>query len=187
MEINIGIKESDREQIAEQLQVLLADTYYLYFKTHAYHWNVTGPRFQPLHAIFDQQYNELWTATDEIAERIRSLGFNAPIGWSDIERRTQLSEDHSVPSANQMIANLVKGHEAISRTAKKVVEAADKAGDTATDDLVSPRVSYHEKTAWMLRALLEDDAARAADAPPAPGRAAKKNGARKPAKKAAKK
>ncbi len=155
MDIDIGIKKEDREDIAEKLQVLLADTYNLYFKTHAYHWNVTGPRFQPLHDIFEQQYNELWTATDEIAERIRSLGFNAPIGWSDIEKRTTITEDNGVPGADTMIANLVKGHEALSRTAKTLVDAADKAGDTATDDLVSPRVSYHEKTAWMLRALLE--------------------------------
>jgi starvation-inducible DNA-binding protein len=157
MEIDIGIKETDRKKVADQLKTLFADTYSLYYKTHAYHWNVTGPRFQPLHSIFELQYNELWTATDAIAERIRSLGFYAPAGWSDIGKRTSIPEETGVPSADEMIANLVKGHEAVSRTAKKVLEAADQAGDTATDDLVSPRVTYHEKTAWMLRAMLEDE------------------------------
>lgn len=162
MEIDIGIKEADRKKVADQLQILFADTYNLYYKTHAYHWNVTGPRFQPLHGIFQTQYNELWLALDEIAERIRSLGFYAPGSYSDISSRTSISEDDGVPSAGDMIGNLVKGHEAVSRTAKKVLDAADKAGDTATDDLVSPRVTYHEKTAWMLRAMLEDEGGKSA-------------------------
>ena len=172
MEIDIGIKEADRKKVADQLQILFADTYNLYYKTHAYHWNVTGPRFQPLHDIFQAQYNELWLALDEIAERIRSLGFYAPGGYNDISSRTSIAEDDGVPGADDMIANLVKGHEAVSRTAKKVLDAADKAGDTATDDLVSPRVTYHEKTAWMLRAMLEDEGGRAAARPAK--RAAKK-------------
>lgn len=173
MEIDIGIKEADRKKVADQLQILFADTYNLYYKTHAYHWNVTGPRFQPLHDIFETQYNELWTATDEIAERIRSLGFYAPAGYHEISSRTTIEEEQGVPSADDMIANLVKGHEAVSRTAKKVLQAAEQAGDTATDDLVSPRVTYHEKTAWMLRAMLEDEGGKRAPARPAK-KAAKK-------------
>lgn len=173
MEIDIGIKEADRKKVADQLKALFADTYKLYYQTHAYHWNVTGPRFQPLHSTFELQYNELWLALDEIAERIRSLGFYAPHSYSDIASRATISaDDDGVPSADQMIANLVKGHEAVSRTAKKVLDAAEKAGDTATDDMVSPRVSYHEKTAWMLRAMLESEGG--ATPRPAKKKAAKK-------------
>jgi len=155
MDIDIGISKEHREALAEKLSVLLADTYVLYMKTHAYHWNVTGPRFRPLHELFEEQYRDLWAATDEIAERIRALGFDAPVGWSDFEKRTSIKEDNGVPSADQMIANLVKGHETCSRVAKEVIDLADEANDVATDDLVAPRVTEHEKTAWMLRAMLE--------------------------------
>lgn len=179
MEIDIGIKEADRKKVADQLQALFADTYNLYYKTHAYHWNVTGPRFQPLHDIFETQYNELWLALDEIAERIRSLGFYAPAGYDAIASRTAIPADTEVPSADDMIGNLVKGHEAVSRTAKKVLDVAEKAGDTATDDLVSPRVSYHEKTAWMLRAMLETEASHSL---PRGSGAAKKAPAKKSAR-----
>jgi len=155
MDVEIGIDEAKRKELADKLTVLLSDTYVLYLKTHAYHWNVTGPRFKPLHEIFEEQYNDLWEATDDLAERIRALGFNAPMGWADFSKRTSIPEDNGVPGADQMIANLVKGHETCSRVAKEVVELAGDAGDVATDDLVSPRVTEHEKTAWMLRSMLE--------------------------------
>lgn len=155
MDVETGISADDRKKLAEALTVLLADTYVLYLKTHAYHWNVTGPRFKTLHEMFEEQYTELWEATDEIAERIRALGHNAPMGWADFAKRTSLKEDNGVPGADQMVVNLVKGHETVAKTAKTVVELAGELDDVATDDLVSPRVTYHEKTAWMLRATAE--------------------------------
>ncbi|MBA4800589.1 MULTISPECIES: Dps family protein [Euryhalocaulis] len=155
MDVETGISKDNREKMAEALTKLLADTYVLYLKTHAYHWNVTGPRFKTLHEMFEEQYTELWEATDEIAERIRALGFNAPMGWEDFAKRTSLKEDNGVPSADQMVVNLTKGHETVAKTAKDVVALADELDDVASDDLVAPRVTYHEKTAWMLRATAE--------------------------------
>lgn len=153
--IDIGIAEGDRKAIADGLMRLLADTYYLYSKTHGYHWNVTGPMFNTLHIMFMQQYTELWNSIDLIAERIRSLGFFAPSGYVKLSKLTSIAEDEGVPAANQMLANLVTGHESVIRTARSILDPANHGNDQATLDLLTQRLDVHEKTAWMLRAMLE--------------------------------
>lgn len=155
MEINIGISESDRAQVAQGLSRLLADSYTLYLKTHNYHWNVTGPLFNTLHLMFEAQYTELATAVDEIAERIRALGHRAPGSYKEFARLTSIKEDTGSPSAEQMIEQLVIGQESVTRTAREVFPAADAAGDEPTADLLTQRMNLHEKTAWMLRSMLE--------------------------------
>ena len=152
MNINMGLTKEQRETMAEAVGALLADTYALYFKTHAYHWNVTGPRFHDLHAMFEEQYRELWTATDDIAERIRALGLPAPISYSEMAQSASITPDETTPSADAMIQNLIAGHEQVVRTARKALKLADEHGDEATADLVAPRITAHEKFAWMLRA-----------------------------------
>jgi len=153
--MDIGIKEKDRKAVAEGLSHLLADTYSLYLKTHYFHWNVTGPMFNTLHLMFETQYNEIWLATDSIAERIRSLDVFAPGTYSQFAKLSTIKESDGVPKANDMIAELVAGHEAVCRTARSVFPAAEKAADEATADLLTQRLQVHEKTAWMLRSLLE--------------------------------
>jgi starvation-inducible DNA-binding protein len=152
--IDIGIAEADRLTIASELGRVLADTYTLYLKTHNYHWNVTGPLFNTLHLMFEEQYNELWVAVDLIAERIRSLGEFAPGTYAQFTALTTLEEADGVPSAEQMLADLVTGHEAVARTARTAFAAADAAGDQSTADLLTQRLQVHEKTAWMLRSML---------------------------------
>jgi starvation-inducible DNA-binding protein len=153
--IDIGISEKDRRQIADGLSRLLADNYSLYLKTHNFHWNVTGPMFQTLHLMFMEQYNELWIALDQIAERIRALGFAAPGTNSEFARLTSIAETPGVPDAREMVRLLVQGHEAVARTARKIFPAVGKANDQPTADLLTQRLQVHEKTAWMLRSLLE--------------------------------
>ncbi len=155
MPINIGIQESDRAAIAEGLSRLLADTYTLYLKTHNFHWNVTGPMFQTLHMMFEEQYTELATAVDEVAERIRALGFPAPGSYSEYAKLTSIKEAEGVPTAEEMIRQLVEGQETVVRTAREVFPAAERASDEPTADLLTQRMHLHEKTAWMLRSLLE--------------------------------
>ena len=155
MNIDIGINEKDRAKIANELSKLLADTYSLYLKTHNFHWNVTGPMFQTLHLMFETQYNELALAVDLVAERIRSLGFPAPGTYSEFARLSSIRETSGIPKAEEMIQLLVEGQEAIVRTARSVFPAAEKASDEATADLLTQRIQLHEKTAWMLRSLLE--------------------------------
>ena len=164
MPINIGIGESERRGIAEGLSRLLADTYTLYLKTHNYHWNVTGPMFQTLHLMFEQQYNELALAVDQIAERIRALGFPAPATYSEFARLSSIKEEEGVPSAQEMIRKLVEGQEAVARTARTVFPTAESANDQPTADLLTERMQVHEKTAWMLRSLLADEGAASAAA-----------------------
>jgi starvation-inducible DNA-binding protein len=154
--IDNGISKKDRAAIAGGLGHLLADTYTLYLKTHNFHWNVTGPMFQTLHLMFETQYNELWLATDLIAERIRSLGYPAPGTYAQFGKLSSIKEPDGVPKAREMIKQLVSGHEAVTKTARAMFPLADKAGDEATADLLTQRIQLHEKTAWMLRALLED-------------------------------
>jgi len=153
--MDIGIKEQDRKAIAEGLSRLLADTYSLYLKTHYFHWNVTGPMFNTLHLMFETQYNELALAVDLVAERIRSLDIYAPGTYSQFAKLTSINESKGVPKANDIIAELVAGHEAVCRTARSVFPAVEKAADEATADLLTQRLQIHEKTAWMLRSLLE--------------------------------
>ena len=156
MAISIGIAKKDREQVAKHLSKLLADTYSLYLKTHSFHWNVTGPMFQTLHLMFMTQYTEIWNAVDLVAERIRALGFPAPGTYKEFAALASIKESSGVPSAKEMIRQLVEGQEAVVRTAREVLPVAEKAGDQPTVDLLSARMEVHEKNAWMLRSLLED-------------------------------
>lgn len=153
--MDTGIKAKDRKVIAEGLSKLLADTYTLYLKTHYFHWNVTGPMFNTLHLMFETQYNELALAVDLVAERIRALDVYAPGTYSQFAKLTSIKEADGVPKANDMIKELVAGHEAVCRTARSVFPAAETAADEATADLLTQRLQLHEKTAWMLRSLLE--------------------------------
>lgn len=158
MQINIGIKDEDRKQLSEELSKLLADSYTLYLKTHNYHWNVTGPMFSTLHTMFETHYTELAIAVDDVAERIRALGHYAPGSYSAFSRLSKVEESDEVPAAMDMVADLVKGHETVVRTARHCLGVANEAGDDATADLATQRLQLHEKTAWMLRSLLEDKA-----------------------------
>lgn len=153
--IDIGISESQRSEIAEGLSRLLADTYVLYGKTHGFHWNVTGPMFNTLHLMFMGQYTELWNALDVIAERIRALGMVAPHGGSTLAGLASIKEADQKPAALDMVRELVAGHEAVARTARSVFPLAEAAGDEPTADLLTQRLQIHEKTAWMLRSLLD--------------------------------
>ncbi|MCL6436720.1 MAG: DNA starvation/stationary phase protection protein [Leptolyngbyaceae cyanobacterium HOT.MB2.61] len=155
MPINIGIDEKARGDIAEGLSRLLADTYTLYLKTHNFHWNVTGPMFQTLHLMFEEQYNELAMAVDQIAERIRALGFPAPGTYSEFTRLSSIAEAEGVPKAEDMIRQLVEGQEAVVRTARSIFPVVESANDEPTADLLTQRMQVHEKAAWMLRSLLE--------------------------------
>ncbi|MGA8010472.1 MAG: Dps family protein [Thiomonas sp.] len=154
--IHIGISDDDRAKVAEQLSHLLADTYTLYLTTHNFHWNVTGPMFNTLHLMFMDQYTELWNAVDPIAERIRALGFSVPGSYHGFSSRSSLADVPAIPpKAPEMIAILVKGHEAVAKTARAVFTVADDVNDQPTADLMTQRLDIHEKTAWMLRSLLE--------------------------------
>lgn len=156
MDINIGIEETDRKEIASGLSRLLADTYTLYLKTHYYHWNVTGPMFETLHLMFERQYTELALAVDLIAERIRALGLPAPGTYTEFARLTSIKDDTEAPDARTMLRNVLAAHEAVIRTARAAFPAADKAADEPTADLLTQRLQLHEKTAWMLRSLLAE-------------------------------
>ena len=154
VEVNIGIPEDQRQTIAEGLSRLLADTYTLYLKTHNFHWNVTGPMFNTLHLMFEQQYNELALAVDEIAERIRALGVKAPGSYVEFSKMTSVQEANGEESAEDMIRQLAIGQETVVRTAREVFPAADAACDEPTADLLTQRMQIHEKNAWMLRSML---------------------------------
>lgn len=154
MDIDIGIDGATREKIGNGLAKLLADTYTLYLKTHNFHWNVTGPMFNTLHLMFETQYDELALAVDAIAERIRALGMPAPGSYKDFLALTSIKEAVGVPSAEEMIAQLVKDHEAVSRTARSIFPLSNGADDEPTADLLTQRMQIHEKTAWMLRSML---------------------------------
>ena len=152
--INIGIPEENRISIAGGLSRLLADTYTLYLKTHNFHWNVKGPMFNTLHMMFEEQYTELATAVDEIAERIRALGVAAPGSYKQFGELTSLEEETGELAAEEMIAQLVKDQEAVVRTARSVFPDAEAANDEPTADLLTQRMQIHEKTAWMLRSMI---------------------------------
>jgi starvation-inducible DNA-binding protein len=154
---NIGISDKDRAAIAAGLSKLLADTYTLYLTTHNFHWNVTGPMFNTLHAMFMAQYTELWNAVDPVAERIRALGHAAPGSYAQFGKLSSIADAPAQPpKAMAMVRILVDGHEAVARTARNLFPLADRAGDEPTADLLTQRLTVHEQTAWMLRSLLED-------------------------------
>ena len=152
--IDIGIKAEDRERLAEGLARLLADTATLYFKTHGYHWNVTGPQFPTLHLLFEDQYRELYSSIDVIAERIRALGFRAPGSYGELGKLSSVPEAEGLPDAGEMVYDLALGHEQVARTARELVPVAQTTGDEPTLALLTDRLSTHEKAAWMLRATL---------------------------------
>lgn len=153
--INIGISESHRQQIALGLSKLLADSYTLYLKTHNFHWNVTGPHFKSLHELFEMHYTELATAVDDIAERIRALGVTAPGSYAQFAKLTRIKEETNVPNWQEMVQQLIEAHEIVICTARDLLETVDQAGDEVTLGLLGDRMSVHEKTAWMLRSVLE--------------------------------
>ena len=156
MTIDIGIDATKREEIANGLSRVLADTYTLYLKTHNFHWNVTGPMFQALHLMFETEYNELALAVDAVAERIRALGFPAPGTYTQFLQLSSIKDEDGIPTAQDMIRRLVDGHETVARTARQVFKVAETVSDQPTCDLLTQRMQQvHEKTAWMLRSLLE--------------------------------
>ncbi|BCT94765.1 DNA starvation/stationary phase protection protein [Lysobacter helvus] len=156
-DIDIGINADDRKAISESLMQVLADAFTLYLKTHNFHWNITGKMFNSLHLMFETQYNEQWIALDEIAERIRALGYNVPASYKDFQRLSTIKDDTTVEHTDwrEMVRQLTLGNEAVSRTARKSLEIADKAGDDPTVDMLTSRLKVHEKNAWMLRSLLQ--------------------------------
>jgi starvation-inducible DNA-binding protein len=154
--INIGISANERETIAKGLSALLADSYTLYLMTHNFHWNVTGPMFNTLHLMFMGQYTEQWNALDTIAERIRALGHPAPGTYKEFVKIASVKEVTGVPRAMDMIRHLVAAQEATARTARELFPVVNAANDQPTADLLTQRLEVHEKTAWMLRSLLED-------------------------------
>jgi starvation-inducible DNA-binding protein len=155
MDVNIGISNEDRQKIAEGLSGLLADSYMVYLKTHNYHWNVTGQLFHSLHGMFEEQYTELAAAIDDIAERIRAIGFRAPGSFREYAKITSIKEDSDQPDALEMVRRLAVDNETILRTARSILPACEKAGDEASIDLITERLDVHSKTAWMLRSHLE--------------------------------
>lgn len=155
MQIKTGIADAARKEISEGVSQLLADTYTLYVKTHGYHWNVTGPMFRSLHLMFEEQYMDLREAVDVIAERIRALGFTAPGSYGEFARLSTVADEEGAPEAAEMVRRLVEGHEAVIRTARDLVGVAEDARDVATADLATQRIDIHEKTAWMLRSMIE--------------------------------
>lgn len=154
--MDVGISESDRKKIVEGLSALLADSYTLYLMTHNFHWNVTGPQFNSLHNMFMTQYTEQWAALDLIAERIRSLGFPAPGTYKEFVKLASIKEVEGVPKATEMIKHLVAAQEATARTARKLFPVVTEANDQPTADVLTQRIDIHEKTAWMLRSMLEE-------------------------------
>ncbi|GJL93160.1 Dps family protein [Hyphococcus sp.] len=154
--IDIGIDENARNSVAQALNATLADTYSLYMKTHAYHWNVTGPQFQTLHLMFEGQYNEMWTALDEIAERVRALGVFAPTSGKQFAELSAIDNaDTQPPKSDVMVSNLLADHETLIKRARNGLAIAEEAGDAASADLLTVRIQLHEKTAWMLRSLTQ--------------------------------
>ncbi len=157
-DVNIGISAAERKKIADGLSHFLADSFTLYLKTHNFHWNITGPMFNTLHLMFEGQYTEQWNALDETAERIRALGYNAPGSYREFVALSSIAEEPGLTDTadwREMVRQLVVGNEAVCRTARKVLQAADKAGDDPTVDLLTQRLQIHEKNAWMLRSLLQ--------------------------------
>jgi starvation-inducible DNA-binding protein len=156
MTINIGISESDRKKIADGLSKFLADSYTLYLMTHNFHWNVTGPQFNTLHTMFMTQYTEQWTALDMIAERIRALGHPAPGTYKEFVKLSSIKEVEGKPKALEMVRHLVRAQEATAKTARSLFPIIEKANDQPSADLLTQRIDIHEKTAWMLRSMLEE-------------------------------
>jgi len=155
LDLNTGISENERDRVVELLKHILADTYLLYVKTQNFHWNVTGPLFSQLHALFESQYEGLSDAVDTLAERIRALGAVAPGSFSSFLAYASLEEATETPNAEGMLAQLLDDHESLIRSMRTGFDILDEAGDEVTVDLFVERMAYHEKIAWMLRASLD--------------------------------
>lgn len=154
--IDIGISENDRARIAKGLSGFLSDSYTLYLMTHNFHWNVKGPMFNSLHVMFMEQYTEQWAALDQIAERIRALGYPAPGTYKEFSRLASIKEIEGVPTAMEMVRHLVEAQEATARTGRALFPLLDEANDQPSADMLTQRLDIHEKTAWMLRSILEE-------------------------------
>jgi starvation-inducible DNA-binding protein len=154
MDVGGGLDQDQRKPLAEGLEHVLADTYLLMAKTHGFHWNVTGPQFHSLHALFEQQYTDLFGAVDEIAERMRALGFFAPGGLGQFKELASLKDETDVPAAQDMVRKLAGDHDALARACRQLIDVCDQVGDSVTEDLMNDRVAMHEKMAWMLRASM---------------------------------
>ena len=155
--MNTGIEEKDRKALCVGLSQVLADSYVLMGKTHGFHWNIVGPQFGSLHALFEEQYTDLFVAIDKIAERIRALGFFAPGSLSQFKKASSIDDETSAPDAKTMLRQLVEDHETVSRACREVVDRCGQANDTVTEDLMNERMQAHEQAAWMLRASLPQD------------------------------
>ena len=151
------VEYKDAQRVADSLSRVMADTFVLYLKTHNFHWNVIGPKFHTLHQLFEEQYNELWSAVDPIAERIRSLGFVAPGSFKEFSKLTYLNEPDGPMSAGDMVAELLRDHEMSARSVRSALSTARTAVDASTEELLTQRLAAHEKAAWKLRSLLAED------------------------------
>jgi len=154
MNIDIGINDQHRIKISDALKRLLADSYTLYLQSHNFHWNVTGTQFRELHLMFEEQYDELAIAVDDIAERIRTLGEVAPGTYKAFSQLSTIEEVDGVPKANDMVSLLTRGHEQVVKTCREVLALAQEGDDESSASLVSDRMRVHEKSAWMLRSML---------------------------------
>lgn len=154
MTSNVEMTEQAKKECAGAMSKVLADTYILYLKTHNFHWNVTGPMFKPLHEMFEEQYTEMWTAVDEIAERIRALGAVAPGTYAKFRELGTVEETEDLPSANAMVADLVKSNEALARTIRAALATAQDNGDEVSAGILTDRLTVHEKSIWMMRSTL---------------------------------
>lgn len=156
MKVHIGVSEESRAKVAKELSGFLASTYTLYMKTLFYHWNVTGSNFVGLHKLFEEHYQELHLAGDELAERVRALGHMTPGTYREFSQMSKVKEDDKLPRDSKvMVENLMKSHEACSLEARSVLKVAEECGDEVTTDMMVARMGFHDKTAWMLRATLE--------------------------------
>ncbi len=152
--LDTGLSSKARRSVADHLKILLADTYVLLIKTHVYHWNVVGPLFVPLHELTEKHYNDLFAATDELAERIRALGVKAPLSFAEFLERTNVEEETRNRSELEMVESLIDAHENLSRHFRDAAKGADEAEDLVTVDLITRRLAFHEKAIWMLRATV---------------------------------
>ncbi|MFZ2100161.1 MAG: DNA starvation/stationary phase protection protein, partial [Oricola sp.] len=154
--VETGITKADRKEIADQLSAILTDTYFLVIKTHVYHWNVVGPLFHSIHVLTEEHYQELFAATDVIAERIRALGFHAPVSDAAGPDKAVVSLNIGAKTAHDMVADLVADHEAAIRKMRDAAETAEEHGDLVTNDMLVARLTFHEKAVWMLRSLITE-------------------------------
>lgn len=152
--INTGLSRDDRRKLARRLAANLADVYLLAIKTQGFHWNVAGPLFYSLHKLTEAQYEDLSKAGDELAERIRAIGFPAPGSYRQFSHLSELEEEGGVPTAEEMIRQLAEDNERCARNLRVTIEEAEAVGDVKTADLLTGRLGRHEENIWMLRALL---------------------------------